>query len=175
MLYNFWRLKKGLLSLGLEENNDDINLLFNRFDPQKCGCITYDNFVYFLSPQDFIHKNKIEQRMQNKMGCANFLNYETRLYFKNLLKLIILGEKKLNELRQVYNNYDINNPIRNIFGLIDVNGMGFFYENDLKKYLIDKEIYTDAKSCVLLFLKLDKNRDGKVDICEFEEELMKII
>ena len=171
----FEELKRGLISLGLEENNDGINLLFNRFEPQKCGCITYDNFAYFLSPQDFIYKNKIEQRLQHKMGCANFLSYETRLYLKNLLKLIIFGEKKLNELRQVYNNYDINNPIRNIFGLIDANEKGFFDENNLKKYLIDKEIYTDAKSCILLFLKLDKNRDGKVDFCVFEEELRKII
>ena len=165
-------LNNGLISLGLKENNNDINLLFNRFDPQKCGCITYENLAYLLSPQDYIHKSKIEQRMQNQAACPNYLSYETRLYFKNLLKLIISGEKKLNELREESGNY---HSIRDLFGLIDVNGIGYFYEDDLKKYLIDKEIYTDGKSCILLFLKFDKNRDGKVDICEFEEELMKII
>ena len=109
--------------------------------------------------------------MKNPMGYNNFLSYETRLYFKNLFKLIISGEKKLNELRE---DYYKNNCMKNLFGLIDNSGMGCFSENDLKKYLIDNEIYTDGKSCVLLFLRLDKNRDGKVDICEFEEEFMKI-
>ena len=168
---NFEELKMGLISLGLEEKDYNINLLFNRLDPQKCGCISYDNFTCFLSPQDYLSKNKIEQRMKNPMGYNNFLSYETRLYFKNLFKLIISGEKKLNELRE---DYYKNNCMKNLFGLIDNSGMGCFSENDLKKYLIDNEIYTDGKSCVLLFLRLDKNRDGKVDICEFEEEFMKI-
>ena len=65
---------------------------------------------------------------------------------------------------------NINNDVRNIFELIDINGMRYFYENDLKKYLINNGILSNDKTCNLLFLKLDKNRDGKVDICEFEDE-----
>ena len=165
---NFDNLKEGLHALGLDVKDDEINLLLNKFDPEKCDCINFDNFVLFLSPYDNLYRNKIERRM-----CSNYLSYDTKLYFKNLLKLIISGENKLNELRLGYSN--MNNSLRNIFDLIDINGYGYFYENELKKYLKDNGIFTDDKSSILLFLKLDKNRDGKVDICEIQDEFQKVI
>ena len=164
----FDNLKEGFHALGLDIKDDEVNLFLNRFDQEKCGCINFDNFILILSPYDNLYRNKIERRM-----CSNYLSYDTKLYFKNLLKLIISGQKKLNELRQGFSN--MNDSLKNIFELIDINGCGYFYENELKKYLKDNEIFTDDKSCILLFLKLDKNRDGKVDICEFEKEFQKVI
>ena len=161
-------LKAGINALGLSVNNDEINLILNRFDPGKCGYINFNNFVLFLSPNDILYRNRVERRL-----CCNYLSYDTKLYFKNLLKLIISGEKKLNELK--LENSNMNNSLRNIFELIDINRYGYFYENELKNYLIDNRIFIDDKSCNLLFLKLDKNRDGKVDMCEFEEEFQRVI
>ena len=93
---------------------------------------------------------------------------------KNLLKLIISGEKKINKLREGNLNIDSSN-LRKNFGEIDRYGKGYFFENDLKQYLIRSRIFTDDESSCLLFLKLDKNNDGKVDICEMEDEFKPII
>ena len=170
---NFDDLKDGFIKLGLEVRDEELKLLFNRLDPQKCGCINYENFSYFLSPSDNIYRNNIERRKCYSERGRHFLSIETKLYFKNLLKLIISGEKKLNELREGYEN--IKNSVTNIFGLIDLSRTGYFFEQDLKNYLIDTGIFIDDKSCTLLFFKLDKNGDGKVDICEIEEEFQKVI
>ena len=164
----FDNFKEGLKYIGLELNNDELKLLFNRFDCQKCGSFNCQHFISVLSPCDSLYRNKIERRFSNSNRARNCLSYETKLYFKNVLKLIIEGEKKLNKLREGYSN--INNSLRNLFELIDTNGIGYFYENELKNYLRKNGIYSDDKSCSLLFLKLDKNRDGKVDMREIEEE-----
>ena len=162
--------KQGLKYIGLETNDDEIQLLFNKFDYQKCGGFNCDNFMNVLNPHDNIYRNKFEKRLGHSYrgrGGSN-LSYEAKLYFKNILKLIISQEKKLNKLKQGYLN--LNNNLRNIFDLIDINGMGYFYENDLKNYLRKNGILASDKCCNVLFLKLDKNRDGKVDISEFEDE-----
>ena len=172
---NFDDFKEGIYLLGLEPKDDEILLLFNRFDPLKCCNINCDNFIHVLLPCDSLYRNQMERKMtmENTLSCCNSFSYETKLFFKNLLKLIISGEKKLNKLRE--GNLNVNISLRNIFGLIDTRGAGYFYENDLKKYLIENGIFTDDKSCTLLFLKLDKNNDGKVDICEMEDEFKPII
>jgi Ca2+-binding EF-hand superfamily protein len=174
---NFDDLKEGLYSLDLQPKDDEILLLFNRFDPQKCCSISFQNFINVLLPVSRLYRNQMERKIQS--GCTmpgrcRILCYDTKLFLKNLLKLIISGEKKMNKLREGNLNIDISN-LRNIFREIDRSGAGYFYENDLKRYLIENGIFTDDKSCCLLFLKLDKNNDGKVDMCEMEDEFQPII
>ncbi len=174
---NFDDLKEGLYSLGLEPKDDEILLLFNRFDPQKCCNINCENFINVLLPVNRLYRNQMERKMGP--GCfiperCRVLSYDTRLFLKNLMKLIILGEKKMNKLREGNLNIDSSN-LRKNFGEIDKYGKGYFFENDLKQYLIRSRIFTDDESSCLLFLKLDKNNDGKVDICEMEDEFKPII
>lgn len=170
----FEDLKDGLIVLDSYTNDDEINLLFNRFDPQKCGAINCENFVNTLLPYDNICKNRIESRITkgSNMGFENAFSYETKLFFKNLIKLIISGEKRLNNLKKEYSN--VNCALENIFGLIDLNRAGCFNENELNNYLIEKGIFTDDKSSCLLFLRLDKNKDGQIDFCEIEDEFQPI-
>jgi Ca2+-binding EF-hand superfamily protein len=172
----FEDLKYGLGKLDLYPVDNEIKLLFNRFDPQRCGNINYENFMIELQPCDRTYRNKIDNLpcIGNKAGSENNLSYDTKLYLKNLLKVMISGEYKLNILREEFSgiNYSLKN---NIFGLIDLNGCGFFMENDLKNYLIQNGIFRDDKRCALLFYKLDKKKDGKVDICEIENEFQNIV
>ena len=170
----FEDLREGLNYLGLEATNEEIKLLFNRLDICKCGNINYDNFVCSLIPYDQIYRNQIARNdITNSRRYNNFFNYETKLFFKNLMKLILSGEKNLNKARENFSN-NIN-YFKNLFEIIDINGFGYFYEKELRNYLIEKGIFIDDKSCKLLFLNLDKNKDGKIDICEMEEEFKPII
>ena len=171
----FEDLKYGLEKLDLYPADNEIKLLFNRFDPQKCGNIDYENFMSELQPCDCAYRNKIDNIPCNlkKAGSENNLSYDTKLYLKNLLKIMISGEYKLNILREECSG--IHCSLKNIFGLIDVNGCGFFLGNDLKNYLIQNGIFRDDKRCVLLFFKLDKKKDKKVDICEIEDEFRQVV
>jgi len=171
----FEDLKYGLEKLDLYPADNEIKLLFNRFDPQKCGNIDYENFMSELQPCDCAYRNKIDNIPCNlkKAGSENNLSYDTKLYLKNLLKIMISGEYKLNILREECSG--IHCSLKNIFGLIDVNGCGFFLGNDLKNYLIQNGIFRDDKRCVLLFFKLDKKKDRKVDFCEIEDELRQVV
>ena len=171
----FEDLKYGLEKLDLYPADNEIKLLFNRFDPQRCGNIDYENFMSELQPCDCAYRNKIDNIPCNlkKGGSENNLSYETKLYLKNLLKIMISGEYKLNILREEFSG--INYSLKNIFGLIDINQCGFFLENDLKNYLIQNGIFRDDKRCSIVFFKLDKKKDRKVDICEIEDEFRQVV
>ena len=171
----FEDLKYGLEKLDLYPADNEIKLLFNRFDPQRCGNIDYENFMSELQPYDCAYRNRTDNIPCNlkKAGSENNLSYDTKLYLKNLLKIMISGEYNLNILREECSG--IHCSLKNIFGLIDVNGCGFFLGNDLKNYLIQNGIFRDDKRCALLFFKLDKKKDRKVDFCEIEDEFRQIV
>ena len=61
--------------------------------------------------------------------------------------------------------------LNQIFQLFDVNENGFFNESQLANYLKEIGGFTNMKDSDLLFIRLDKNRDGKVDYYELEDEL----
>ena len=171
----FEDLKYGLEKLDLYPADNEIKLLFNRFDQQRCGNIDYENFMSELQPYDCAYRNRTDNIPCNlkKAGSENNLSYDTKLYLKNLLKIMISGEYNLNILREECSG--IHCSLKNIFGLIDVNGCGFFLGNDLKNYLIQNGIFRDDKRCALLFFKLDKKKDRKVDFCEIEDEFRQIV
>ena len=168
-------LKYGLGKLDLYPEDNEIKLLFNRFDQQKCGNISYENFMRELEPCDRSYRNRIDNLpyIGKNDDSENNLSYDTMLYLKNLLKIMISGEYKLNLMREDCSG--INFSTKNIFGLVDFNGCGFFLEKDLKCYLIQNGIFRDDKRCALIFYKFDKKKDGKVDICEFENEFQHIV
>ena len=61
--------------------------------------------------------------------------------------------------------------LRDIFGLIDKMKNGYFNNNDFLLYLQNERIPYDDKDADLLFIRLDKNRNGKIDYREIEDEL----
>ena len=89
---------------------------------------------------------------------------------KSLFNLIIEYENEINNLRRTLGSLRIK--LRDIFGLLDYLRRGYFNNSDLVLYL-QKEgiIIEDEKDIDLLFIRLDKNRNGKIDYREVEEEL----
>ena len=58
-----------------------------------------------------------------------------------------------------------------IFALIDKTGKGFFDIDELMVYLVDNNLAENNKGDDLLFIRLDKNRNGKVDFTLIDDEL----
>ena len=59
-----------------------------------------------------------------------------------------------------------------LFKLIDTNNYGFFDYSNLINYLQKSKIDFKQLNADLLFIRLDKNRNGKIDFKEFEDEFL---
>ena len=61
--------------------------------------------------------------------------------------------------------------LRDIFGLLDCCRNGYITNSDLMMYLQKECLLGDIKDADLLFIRLDKNRNGKIDYREVEDEI----
>ncbi len=118
--------------------------------------------------------------IENRKPMKNFPQFhkenvfleKTKKYFCGLINLIISCENKIENLRSNLSN--IRNEINNIFSLIDKNKIGNINDIDLNKYLKSRDIYINDIENSLLFIRLDKNKDGKIECWELNEELQMI-
>ena len=100
---------------------------------------------------------------------ANIFLERTKKYFSNLINLIIECENKIENLRSNLN--DVRRNVEYIFQNIDKRNLGYINDIDLNNFLKLKEIYINNIDNCLLFIRLDKSKDGKVECWELNEEL----
>ena len=164
-------LKYGLNQLGINPSDIEIKLLMKRFDLEKEGIINFSDFFDMIVPYEKDYRNMVENKLPNSCchcKCPDIFNSETKSLMKKVFELLIDSEKKLNEMKKNYASLRV--VLNDIFKFIDVNELGFFKENDLNSYLKEIDGFNNMKDCDLLFIRLDKNRDGKVEYYEIEDE-----
>lgn len=88
---------------------------------------------------------------------------------KSLFNLLISLENDINNNRKLFGTLRLK--LRDIFGLLDYPNRGYFSNNDLIVYLQKNGIFTSNKDADLLFIRLDKGRNGNVYYNEVEDEL----
>ncbi len=165
-------LKYGLYLLGINASDFVIDLLFKRFDLQKLDEINYADFFDMLIPFQKKYRNEVEQRPP--LSYSSFQNIEifsqkTIICLRNVFNLIINCEIKINEMRK---NFSILiRRLKDIFRMFDINELGFFNFQDFLRYLKDNEMLDEALNVDLLFIRLDKNRNGKIDFTEVADEI----
>ena len=166
-------LKYGLNLLNIYPTDHELRLLLKRFDLQKQSCISFADFFDIIVPFEKEYRSTVEQRLPRSCcpcRCIDVFNLNTINTLKSLFNLIIEYENEINNLRRTLGSLRIK--LRDIFGLLDYLRRGYFNNSDLVLYL-QKEgiIIEDEKDIDLLFIRLDKNRNGKIDYREVEEEL----
>ena len=164
-------IKIGLKLLGVFYTDFEIKLFFKRFDLQKRGYINYSDFFDIFIPFQKEYRRMIEERKPNSCcpcRCPDVFSPETRALMKNLLDLILKQENNLNFSRRGFTT--LNLKLKNIFGNIDTSKNGYFSNKDLETYLKNNNIYNDDLDKDLLFIRLDKNRNGKIDYQEVYDE-----
>ena len=164
-------IKIGLKLLGVFYTDFEIKLFFKRFDLKKRGYINYSDFFDIFVPFQKEYRRMIEERKPNSCcpcRCPDVFSPETRALMKNLLELILKQENNLNYSRRGFTT--LNLKLKNIFGNIDTSKNGYFSNKDLETYLKNNKIYNDDLDKDLLFIRLDKNRNGKIDYQEIYDE-----
>ena len=88
----------------------------------------------------------------------------------NLLKFIIETENVIERERERLNKiYTLN--IRDVFNTIDKVGRGSFSILDLNLFLQEKEVTYLPKEADLLFIRLDRERKGQINLSAFVREI----
>ena len=165
-------LKYGLFLLDLNVDDFIINLLFKRFDLNKKDELSYADFFDMLIPFEKIYRDNIEQKTQKSFSCEQSLNLisnETKEIMKNVFNIIINYEVEINEKRKDLSI--LKRKLKDIFYLFDKDDIGFFGFEEFKKYIEENKLINDKNlNGDLLFIRFDKNRNGKIIFEELSDE-----
>jgi Ca2+-binding EF-hand superfamily protein len=168
-------LKCGLNLLGIYPTDQEVRLLMNRFDLQKKGYLNYADFFDMLVPFEKDYRTIVENRLPNSCcpcRCPDVFCCGTLCSLKNVFNLIIRLERDINNDRKLFATLRLK--LRDIFRLVDIIDCGYFSNNDLVVYLRKNLIFITDKHADLLYIRLDKNRNGKIDYREVEDELQTV-
>jgi len=165
-------IEDGLNLIGICPSRKDLNLLMRRFDLQKNGYINFADFFDMVVPFEKSYRQRVENRPpQSCCPCRSpdvFTN-KTVYYLKNLFNLIINYENEINNDRKLLGTVRLK--LNDIFGLLDKDGKGYFENNEMIEYFNNNGMLDNNRGADLLFIRLDKNRNGKIDFPEVEDEL----
>ena len=154
-------LKNGLRNINLNLSDFEIALLMKRFDLKNKGFIDYKEFMDIFIPFEKFEKQNFNNKTLNKENLNDI---------KKLLLLIINYESKINSLRKTldfFSNFD------------DVDEfIEFMKENNsiegLIAYCKIADIFIGQKEAILLFKRLDRNRNKNFDVKCLDEEIRAI-
>ena len=172
---SFEDLKNGLNALDIKINDYIINLLMNRFDLMKKGKINYADFFDMIVPFQRSYRSMVETRIplsDNPKKILNILNNNTIASLKKLFVCIIEFEFRINDMRKKMGNVKMN--LVKLFNLIDNKNIGYFEYSDLINYLEKNKINFKQLNADLLFIRLDKKRNGRIYFEELKDELFPI-
>ena len=155
-ILSFSDLKNGFRSINLCFTDDELNLLISRFDLDNNNGICYSDFFDMLVPFDKNRRDDVERRIPN--GLCNSTINELRCIFQLLLN----SEKNLEDIRKrivQMKGFDLEEIYNQE---IDQFGHGLANNEEVNQYLNRKGLNCNQKGSDLLFIRLDRNRDGKV-------------
>ena len=156
----------------IEEESFDI--FMNRYDLLKRQKIEESEFFDIIVPFNKTYRKYFENKIiRNRNEDSDLLeDINIFLSLKNLFSFLINKEKEINNYKiNFIKNKNNSNKIYQIFNIIDKDEKGFFSYEDLNCYLKNNNINIDDYSSALLFIRLDKKRQGKIDMEDLIEEL----
>ena len=167
-------LKNGFSILGINKNENEINLLINTYDLTKLKQLNKLDFFDIVVPFEKEYRKIMESKDLYKKGNFskdNIFNNENEktIYIKNLFNFLIEKEIEFNTIKKKY--YYLKEKLNLLFDLIDKENKGYFSFEDLSFYLEKNKLTYDSFSVALLFIRLDKKREGKIRLIDLAEEM----
>ena len=170
-------LKYGLNLLTIYPSNLDLDLLMNKYSLKNGGILHFGDFFDIVVPYDKECRNRVEERMPNSSHVyrsPNIFSFNTRNDIKDLFKLIIEEENILNNIRKEFSLTLKKTYLEEFFKEMDIMRNRYFNQQDLLIYIQKKGIFIDENACDLLFIRLDRNRNGIIEFEEIEKEINSI-
>ena len=164
-------IKSGLNLIGLNPTEKELNLLMKRFDIQKNGFINYADFFDMVVPFEKNIRELVEKRRPSTVcpiRSPKIFKEKTIADLKNLFELLIKSEDDVNNDRKTLGTLRLK--LKDIFGLLDKDGKGYFDVEEMVVYLANNGLLDNNRDADLLFIRLDKNRNGKIDYPEVEDD-----
>ena len=139
-----------------------------RYDLQKKGFISYADFFDIIVPFERKIRDEVEKRIP-KTNCTEIiLSREINNSLNNLFKILIDLENRANIEKK-----SLNINIKEIFNIFDNNNQGYFYFPNFITYLKSYGLLNDDFiNPDLLYIRLDKKRNGRIDFEEFVDEML---
>ena len=157
--------------LGISITNSDLQLLLSKYDLDNVGGLTYSNFFDMLVPFERSNRSNIEKRKTNYNISRN-----TLLTIKDFFLFVLEAEQKIEKFRiKVQQMYNYKYIIESIFSKdIDKGKQRKINNSLLSEYLQKKtkEGNNNNKYTHLLFIRLDRDRDGYVKVNDILNELI---
>ncbi|MCQ2821720.1 MAG: EF-hand domain-containing protein [archaeon] len=165
-------LSCGLDLLDVCHTPSDVRKLMKKYDNSKQGVLSYPDFFDIVTPYEKDLRDMVENRPPNSCcpcKCPGVFSCPTRINLKNLFESILDSERRINTERMGMSLVRAKLPT--LFNDLDRYGLGYFGEDDLRNYLQRNYAMGSDKNKDLLFIRMDKNRNGKIERYEVEDEL----
>ena len=168
----------GFNALSLNIPAQNIKLFMSKYDLINEGVLSFNNFFDMIVPFTKQYRDMIEARCEMtytpKYNKIDVFLSSTLLYFQQLLRLINYTEESIEKQRNLLSSMS-KIYMSNIFKKIDLDNKGYLTPFDLGKYLKKNNVIIIESEADLLFIRLDRNRDGKVVITDFYHEMDPVI
>ena len=159
-------IKYGLSVLNIYPSDYNLDLFIKRFDLQKKGFISYEDFYDMVVPFEKDFRLNMNKRIPKSNCPQSFLGKEINNMLNCLFKYLIDFENKANiEKKSLSINY------KDVFNELDTERQGYFNFENFYDYLKGYDLIEENINPDLLYIRLDKNRNGIIDLEEFEEEM----
>ena len=155
----------GLKLLGVKHTQKQLKLIFNVYDLDGNGVLNYSDFFdMVIAYKDEDRKEEERRRANRNIGNRdiNIFSPRTRELYKKLFLVIIEEEERLEELKQ---KLEINDDlIKGIFNRISLDGDFICDKYEFVNYCLRNKICKEKKDAYLAFIRLNRKRDGGLDI-----------
>ena len=160
-------ISAGLDLLGVAHTPSDVRKLMKKYDNSRTGTLNYADFFDIVTPYEKDLRDMVENRPPISCcpcHCPDVFCCPTRINLKNLFDEVIGSERRINNDRMGMSLTRAKLP--SLFKDLDRYGLGYFTEDDLRNYLQKNYSLTNEKNKDLLFIRLDKNRNGRIERTE---------
>ena len=171
-LINKEDLNYGLRILGIKPTAAQLQLLMDRYDLNGNGYIDYDDFFdMVISYKDEDRKDEKRRIPNRSVGNRdiNVFSPQTKELYKKLFLVIIEEEERLEKFREQLNV--TNEIMKELFHKINGNDDEVCDKKEFANYCLRKGVCKEKKDAYLIFIRLNRNRDGGIEDKEFGVEM----
>ena len=155
----------GLKLLGVKHTQKQLKIIFNVYDLDGNGVLNYSDFFDMVIAYKEEDRKEEERRRANRnIGNRdiNIFSPRTRELYKKLFLVIIEEEERLEDLKQ---KLEINDDlIKGIFNRISLDGDFICDKYEFVNYCLRNKVCKEKKDAYLAFIRLNRKRDGGLDI-----------